>query len=146
MIRNIFYIAILLTVGFIAACTSATAPGNSNQTSPNSNTMSNIPPEFSGTPIAPDGKETPGIPPANQANMSNMPRGATPTPGIPDANTIGKTPVPKGATPTPGIPDEKTLKEQMNRVIKDPNAVNKAPSQLRDAANQGLKTVKKKVN
>jgi hypothetical protein len=126
MIKNAFYIAIILTVGFIGACTSASAPGNSNQSGPNSNVPVNVPPEFSGTPIAPDGKTTPGIPPANQANITNIQRGATPIPGIPDANTIGKTPVPKGATPTPGIPDEKTLKEQMNRVIKDPNAVNRA--------------------
>jgi len=139
--KLLIYIAILSLAAFATACTSATAPGNS-QTGPNSNTASNVPPEFSGTPIAPDGKTTPGIPPVNQANLSNAPRGATPTPGIPDPATVGKTPVPKGATPTPGIPDEKTLKEQMNRVIKDPNAVNKVQSDIRKAVNKGVKTVK----
>lgn len=136
------YIVILSLAAFASACTSASAPGNS-ATGPNSNTASNIPPEFSGTPIAPDGKTTPGIPPVNQANLSNAPRGATPTPGIPDPATIGKTPVPKGATPTPGIPDPETLKRQATTIIKDANAVNRIPSDVRNAVNKGLKTVKK---
>ena len=115
----------IMAAGLLAGCTSASAPGNSTQAGPNSNVPANIPPEFSGTPLAPDGKSTPGIPPPDQANITNMQRGATPTPGFPDSNMAGKTPVPKGATPTPGIPDEKTLKKQMNTVIKDPSAVNR---------------------
>jgi hypothetical protein len=140
MLRDAFYIVIILTVVAIAACTSATAPGNSG---PNSNVPANVPPEFSGTPIAPDGNETPGIPPANQANMTNMPRGATPTPGIPDPSTIGKTPVPKGATPTPGIPPPEVLKKQATTIIKDANLVNKVPGDVKNAVNKSVKTVRK---
>ncbi len=141
MIRN-YILVILISVAAIAgACTSTSAPPNSG---PNANTSSNVPPEFQGTPLAPDGKTTPGIPEANQANMSNMPKGATPTPGIPDPANLNK-PAPKGATPTPGIPDEKTLKEQMNRVIKDANVVNRPVNSAVQKIEQGVKSVKKKV-
>lgn len=126
MMKKSLFAFLFCSCWALAGC--ASAPTNSSNTSTNS--PANVPAEFSTKPVQPDGSSTPGIPPANQANLSNMPKGATPTPGIQDPSTIGRTPVPKGATPTPGIPSEEELKRQMSRPV-DPNEVN------RPAANGG---------
>jgi hypothetical protein len=111
MMKNFLFVLVCLTAAFSLACQSETA---SNAGANSANTVSNIdpknmPPGLSGSPVAPTGGATPGIP---AANAVVPPKGATPTPGIPaDA---GKS-LPKGATPTPGIPDSETLKKQMNQ-------------------------------
>ena len=142
--RKILFVTFLSLAALLTACPSANAP-NGNAVS-NSNSA-NLPPEFSNKPITPSGNSTPGIPDANSANISNVPKGATPTPGIPDPKTIGKTPVPKGATPTPGIPDPETLKKQMNRTITNANAINQIPrneKELNKTIDDTLKSVRKK--
>ena len=142
--KKFLFITFIFLIALNAACTSATAPeANSNLTS-NSNTIT-IPPEFSNKPITPSGNSTPGIPDPNAANVSNLPKGATPTPGIPDPKELNK-PRKPGATPTPGIPDPKTLKEQMNRTLNNKSVVNEIPKNEKDLEkkiNDTLKTVRK---
>jgi hypothetical protein len=132
MMKNLLFIAIFLTAILSAACSEASAPGVNKNASVSSNTASNIPPEFSTSPITPGANQTPGIPDPKNVNI-NVKQGTTPTPGIPDPKTIGKTPVPKGATPTPGIPDEKTLREQMQKLSSNVNMVNQIPKNIPDA-------------
>lgn len=130
--KNLLLIAVVLKAILNFACTGASAPGINTNTASSSNTTSNIPPEFSTSPVAPSGNQTPGIPDPKYVNI-NVNQGTTPTPGIPDPKTIGKTPVPKGATPTPGIPDEKTLREQMQKLSSNVNLVNQTPQNIPDA-------------
>ena len=146
MMKNFLFIAFILTALFGAACSGESAPnGNSNSAS-SSNTSTNVPPEFRDVNVPPSGNSTPGIPPANQANVNLKPdSNGMIAPGIPAANKINK-PVTKGATPTPGIPDPATLKKQANTLIKDANVVNQAPKTMKDAEKQikdGVKTVRK---
>lgn len=141
--KNFLLITFIFLVSIISACSTATAPDANSSSNTNS---ANIPPEFSNRPITPDGNSTPGIPSANSANLTNLPKGATPTPGIPDPATIGKTPVPKGATPTPGIPSPEELKRQMNRTV-NANVINQIPKNQKDlekTIDDGLKEVRKK--
>lgn len=135
--------AIISTSFFGAACSGdATSNGNSSS----SNTATNVPPEFQNPQITPDGNATPGIPPANQANVNMKPdSNGMIAPGIP-ANVKMNTTVKKGATPTPGIPDPETLKKQANTLIKDANVVNQAPKAVKEAEKQikdGVKTIRK---
>jgi hypothetical protein len=108
---RIFLLSIVLAItSFILACASA-PQANSNV---NANIVvvsgnSNIPPEFSTTPIQPSPNSTVGIP-ANAVN--NVPKGPTPTPGIPDPKLANRKAKP-GAAPTPGIPDQETIRRQM---------------------------------
>lgn len=146
--KKILLSTFIFLVALNTACPTATAPGGNSNTVSNANSTApaNIPPEFSNKPVTPSGNSTPGIPDPNSANITNMPKGATPTPGIPDPKTIGRTPVPKGATPTPGIPDPKTLKEQMNKTVGNKNIVNELPKNEKDLekkVNETLKTVRK---
>ncbi|HEY0462321.1 MAG TPA: hypothetical protein VGC97_24525 [Pyrinomonadaceae bacterium] len=143
--KKLLLVTFIFLVAIVSACTSANAPGGN--TVSNSNSATNIPPEFSNKPVTPSGNSTPGIPDPSTVNVNRMPTGTTPTPGIPDPKTIGKTPVPKGATPTPGIPDPETLKKQMNQTIKNANVINQIPKnqqELDKTIDQGLKTVRKK--
>ena len=144
--KNILFTAFIFLVALNTACPTATAPSGNSNTSSNVSTTSpaNIPDEFSNKPITPSGNSTPGIPNEKQANLSNMPKGATPTPGIPDPKNIGKTPVPKGATPTPGIPDEKILKEQRDKPVSNKNIeLPKNQKDLEKKVNDTLKIVRK---
>lgn len=132
MTTKIFlFLLTCLLASFGTACQSASAPeagGNSANTATNIDPK-NMPPGLSGSPVAPSGNATPGIP---AANAVVPPKGATPTPGIPaDA---GK-PLPKGATPTPGIPDPETLKKQMNQPPTNINPANPPRSGTNAAAN-----------
>ena len=104
MLRGIF---VFLLVAVLLGCQSG-APANSN-TATNVNTTQ-VPPEFSGSPIEPGPESTPGIPPFKAVNA--LPKGATPTPGIPDPKLANKM-IKPGATPTPGIPDPETIRRQM---------------------------------
>ena len=113
MLKSFLIFSVCLFLALNMACQS--------NTTTNSNTAANVPPEFSGSPIIVNGNSIPGIPDANSAN-ANKPMTGT-TPGIPDTSK-GKATVPKGATPTPGIPDQETLKKQMNTPLKDANVVN----------------------
>ncbi|MGB7068888.1 MAG: hypothetical protein WBD22_05295 [Pyrinomonadaceae bacterium] len=126
------------------ACGSTETTTNSNGVNSNgvvSADSSNIPPEFSTSPITPGGEPTPGIPPAN---ATQLPKGATPTPGIPDPKTLGK-PMKPGLTPTPGIPDPETLKRQMNQPASN-TGTGAPPMMSKGATNSdanGPKTTKK---
>ena len=147
--KKILLITFISIITVNTACTTANAPSeNTNSANTSTNLKpANVPPEFSTQPVAPDGNSTPGIPPSNMANMSNLPKGTTPTPGIPDPKTIGKTPVPKGATPTPGIPDEKTIKQQMNRTLNNVNVINQVPKnqqELNQTIDNTMKNVRRK--
>ena len=107
---RIFLLAILLiAASFILACGSPQTNTNTNTKANIAVNNSNIPPEFSTTPIPPSPNSTVGIP-ANVAG--NVAPGATPTPGIPDPKLVNKK-VKPGATPTPGIPDPETIRRQM---------------------------------
>lgn len=140
--KKLSFVVFIFLVGLSAACSTATAPGSNSARNPNANGQTNIPPEFSTQTITPSGNATPGIPDPNAANLSNVPKGATPTPGIPDPKSIGKTPVPKGATPTPGIPSPEELKKQMNRTL-DANMVNQAQKEVEKTINNSVRNGRK---
>ncbi len=111
MIRNCIVTLIFVAVSSAFGCGGG-APVNSTANSVNSNATikldpANMPPGLSASPVQP-GANTPGIP----ANVSPLPKGATPTPGIPSPAELKK-PFKPGATPTPGIPDPATLRKQM---------------------------------
>lgn len=146
LVKKLSFVFFIFIVALITACPSANTPNGNSASSPNVNGQTNIPPEFSSTPVTPSGNSTPGIPDPNSANLNNLNKGITPTPGIPDPKTIGKTPMPKGATPTPGIPSQEEIKRQMNRVY-NANVVNQIPKdekELEKTINEGVKTVRKK--
>ena len=102
------------------ACQSETAPNANSANTITNIDPKNMPPGLTGSPAAPSGNSTPGIPGANSVNVNASAKG-TPTPGIPDPKNAGK-PLPKGATPTPGIPDPETLKRQANGSLVNANA------------------------
>lgn len=140
--KNVLLTAIISATLFGAACSGdATSNGNSNRSN-----SANVPPEFQNINVTPSGNQTPGIPPANQANVNLKPdSNGMIAPGIP-ANSKVNTAVKKGTTPTPGIPDPATLKKQANTLIKDANVVNQAPKAVKEAEKQikdGIKTVRK---
>jgi hypothetical protein len=125
MLRNFLFGLFCALITINLACQSAETP-NANSGN-KANVQTNIPPEFSTSPVPPSGNSTPGIPDPKNINVNAVPKGTTPTPGIPDPSKIGKTPMPKGTPPIPGIPDEETLKRQANRVIRNANISNKPP-------------------
>ena len=93
----------------------ATTNVNANVSTTNVNAAvkldpANMPDGLKPEAIQPSGAATPGIP----ANVTNLPKGATPTPGIPDPATIKKGMKP-GATPTPGIPSPEELRKMMGQ-------------------------------
>ena len=142
--KKLFFLLFIFIAAIFTACLSANEPANSNAVS-NTNTITNIPPEFSNRPIEPSGNSTPGIPDPKTVNMNAVTKGTTPTPGIPDPKNMN-TAVPKGATPTPGIPDQANLKKQMER-RRPANMVNQIPKnekELEKTINDTLKTVRKK--
>ena len=144
--KKILFTAFIFLVALNTACPTASSPSSNSNTASNVSTTSpaNVPPEFSTSPVTPSGNSTPGIPDPKSANLSNMPKGATPTPGIPDPKTIGKTPVPKGATPTPGIPDDKTRKEETNKTLSNKNIeLPKNKKELEKKVNDALKNIPK---
>lgn len=127
MLKKIMIASFCLSLTLLVGC-----PSDSNTNSVNQNTnQTNLPEGMNTNPAQPDGKTTPGIPDAKNANLSDLPKGTTPTPGIPDPKTIGKTPVPKGATPTPGIPSQEELEAQKKKKV-DINDVNNPPSKTDD--------------
>lgn len=123
MFRKFLLASVFVSLTLFAGCPNSSDSDADSSTSDGKS--KNLPRGMETKPVQPDGKTTPGIPDAKNANV--MKKGTTPTPGIPDPKTIGKTPVPKGATPTPGIPSPEELKKQREQKV-NPNDVNKAPS------------------
>ncbi|HSK70940.1 MAG TPA: hypothetical protein VK892_04545 [Pyrinomonadaceae bacterium] len=123
MLRNFLFVLFCALITINLACQSAETPNTANANAAKNQT--NIPPEFSTSPVPYTGNSIPGIDPSN-INMNAPQKGATPIPGI-DPSKIGKTPMPKGTPPIPGIPDEETLKKQSNTVIRNANIAIKPP-------------------
>ena len=115
MLKKLIFTICCLLLTMSVACTGSTET-NTNGTKTDTETK-DLPKGIDPKPVQPDGKTTPGIPDTKDANLKDLPKGATPTPGIPDPKSIGKTPVPKGATPTPGIPSPEELKKMKEKKV-----------------------------
>lgn len=129
MLKKVFFILICFSAAMELACSSAETPNANSNSAANRIDSTNIPPEFSNTPVNVNGT-IPGI--NDQKNANQMPTGNIP--GIPNANTA-KTPQPKNTPKIEGIPDQETIKRQMNTPLKDVNIVNNPPANQRSTAN-----------
>ena len=120
---KIYITALFVTYTLACFGCGGSAPANANANSNTNHTTTldpaNLPPGLSASPVPPSSNSTPGIP----ANLTQLPKGATPTPGIPDPATIKKGFKP-GATPTPGIPSPEEIRRQMN----NPGSINIPPA------------------
>ncbi|MDQ3747466.1 MAG: hypothetical protein M3367_00405 [Acidobacteriota bacterium] len=133
MLKRILFVLtfFLSAVSFACSSTETTNVNLGNGSAANKVDSANIPPEFSTNSVPLSANSAPGIDPAN---ANKVPTGNIP--GIPDTTKTGKTPQPKKTPPIPGIPDEKTIKEQMNKPIKDMNVVNNPSKSQSDVNNR----------
>gem|GEM_PF-3145683 len=91
------------------------APGTASNVNSNMGTAikvdpANMPEGINTNPIQPSANSTPGIP----ANVTVLPKGATPTPGIP-SDEERKNGMKPGVTPTPGIPSDEERRRMLGK-------------------------------
>ncbi len=120
-------LCIVAAVFFNFACQSAETT-NSNTAvvvnSANAKSQTNVPPEFSGSPITVNAN-APGFP-AAIANSFN-------------AN------VPRGTTPTPGIPSQEVLRKQMNTPLGNSKLMDRKPPVVESNVNSSSPTDRPRV-